>query len=1053
MYKSIVTLIPTSYSHRALNDIVNFAKILANTFEVVIILDEIIDLKIDKVKLVKAHSYEAKYYLYTSEYIIDAGTTTRKDRVSSFQKRISVWHGTPIKKMFVDLSPKYVEDALNYAHGYDLMISPSKYYTDCFLKNSMLYTNEILEIGSSRMDNYFVKPDNNLKQKLKVENKKIVLYAPTYREKGSHNLPFDVNKLQEIIGEEFVILVKLHYTNTLIQKNVIDVTEFYDITELLKITDILITDYSSLLIDYAVLKKPFLLYLYDNDLYRNERGLMFDLYDYISKDQICYTESELREKITSNLSFDNKKIIETFYPFEKGNSTNKIINYINPKCEYREIRDIIFLVNDLNQIGGVHNFCLNLGKNFKEKYNSRLFIIAINEFNDTNESNYVFDIDDLFDFKLSLTHDKGAIEAILKMTYGLIISTQFSVHMCLQKYLKNKRTILMFHGDTKDIVNKTLYPNHLAWLNTLQIYNYQELVVLTKSNMEILRPKLNKKIRISHIANNVDYKENLYDFDSNIFVAVTRFDVDKNPIDLINIFRSNNINKNYKLHIYGDGPLFNEIQLKIKEYNLGDKVILKGYINNKLEIYIGKKGLVFTSRSEGLGLVILEAYSYGIPVYCFDSFSSVSELVPPGCGIIVKSSEEFVTRLNDNQKFSSISIKNFIENYSTKKILEQWDTLIRETNNTNQVTNKGNIQINLNIKDNVIRKYQKLPMKQKLYIRNYLAHIEEIYKIKTLKIKPLISIIIPYYNNEDTILECLNSIDQQLYKNIEVIIIDDGSQFDFDQSILSKKHTYIKTENNGPGKARNLGIKEASGKYCFFLDADDTLCTGALVFLLYYAEKNKLSVVSGKTSRVDNYDKYKRHVWFYNIYKDTYINLYQNRSWITKDTLCTNKLYNMIDLKRSKIEFETGLYEDKLFIQNVYSHFDKVGIISNHIYNWHIYGENTSITTTLSFENFLHRMNKIEKIWSLSNEKDKMNQYHFAINHDFRIYIDNFHLYSSDEQCKMFTYMSSFLINNKRYLYKKNIPFIKNIAYLDALLKKDLKRFNLILQFYKEQDE
>lgn len=99
--------------------------------------------------------------------------------------------------------------------------------------------------------------------------------------------------------------------------------------------------------------------------------------------------------------------------------------------------------------------------------------------------------------------------------------------------------------------------------------------------------------------------------------------------------------------------------------------------------------------------------------------------------------------------------------------------------------------------------------------------------------KIMFSIIIPIYNAEKHIRQCVDSVLQQTYKNIEIILVDDGSP---DNCPLicdeySKKNNCIKVihkENGGVASARNIGIENAEGEYLIFLDADDILVEGAL---------------------------------------------------------------------------------------------------------------------------------------------------------------------------------------------------------------------------------
>lgn len=108
--------------------------------------------------------------------------------------------------------------------------------------------------------------------------------------------------------------------------------------------------------------------------------------------------------------------------------------------------------------------------------------------------------------------------------------------------------------------------------------------------------------------------------------------------------------------------------------------------------------------------------------------------------------------------------------------------------------------------------------------------------------KCLISVIIPLYNKQDSILKTLNSVLLQSYKNIEIIIIDDGStdcSLDVVRNINDYRLRIISKNNGGVSSARNLGVKESKGKWILFLDADDYLHPMAIEKLLETALKYK----------------------------------------------------------------------------------------------------------------------------------------------------------------------------------------------------------------------
>ncbi|MBR3204316.1 glycosyltransferase family 2 protein [Candidatus Saccharibacteria bacterium] len=123
---------------------------------------------------------------------------------------------------------------------------------------------------------------------------------------------------------------------------------------------------------------------------------------------------------------------------------------------------------------------------------------------------------------------------------------------------------------------------------------------------------------------------------------------------------------------------------------------------------------------------------------------------------------------------------------------------------------------------------------------------------------PLISIIIPVYNVKDYLPACLDSIKNQTYKNLEIVIVDDGStdgSFNFLRAYksLDKRARIIKKKNGGLSSARNVGLEHAKGKYFFFLDADDYLEKDAIEYLYKLVEKTNspISVCSHYERRIN----------------------------------------------------------------------------------------------------------------------------------------------------------------------------------------------------------
>lgn len=105
-----------------------------------------------------------------------------------------------------------------------------------------------------------------------------------------------------------------------------------------------------------------------------------------------------------------------------------------------------------------------------------------------------------------------------------------------------------------------------------------------------------------------------------------------------------------------------------------------------------------------------------------------------------------------------------------------------------------------------------------------------------------VSVIIPFYNNVEWLYEAINSINEKSNINYEIIIIDDGSKEKINFSKISDKRElirYIRQDNQGPGKARNLGIEKAKGEYIVFLDSDDIFIENKLTKQLEFMRKNQ----------------------------------------------------------------------------------------------------------------------------------------------------------------------------------------------------------------------
>lgn len=169
----------------------------------------------------------------------------------------------------------------------------------------------------------------------------------------------------------------------------------------------------------------------------------------------------------------------------------------------------------------------------------------------------------------------------------------------------------------------------------------------------------------------------------------------------------------------------------------------------------------------------------------------------------------------------------------------------------------------------------------------------------------MISVIIPVYNNEETIERCISSIINQTYKNIEIIVIDDGS---IDKSwtninkINYKNIQKVKTKNCGVSHARNLGLKLAKGKYIMFCDADDYFINNnCMKELINLSDNKKIDIIRFNGEIEDDKGK-KREIDF---------------PVKNEKILCSNKDKNeIIDITCNYKKNEIRCYTPLLFIKN-----------------------------------------------------------------------------------------------------------------------------------------
>ncbi len=313
-----------------------------------------------KTKLVKWGSDEYYKYYATAKYWVSNSMVPIHVEKRPGQIYVQTWHGTPLKKLRYDIevSGSVLNDVDDIrkrndqdACRFDYFISPSPFasekFTSAFNLKGLNKEGIIIEEGYPRNDflfNYTEKDVLGIKENLNLpDDKKIILYAPTFRDDQhksgvgyTYNLELDFDKLQKEIGSDYIILFRTHYfVSNMFDFNkyegfIYDVSSYDDINHLYVISDLLITDYSSVFFDYANLNRPILFYMYDLDNYQN------NLRDfYISLDElpmpIIKKEDELIRAIQSvEDDFKDYKVRyaqfnKKFNDLDDGEATKRVV--------------------------------------------------------------------------------------------------------------------------------------------------------------------------------------------------------------------------------------------------------------------------------------------------------------------------------------------------------------------------------------------------------------------------------------------------------------------------------------------------------------------------------------------------------------------------------------------------------------------------------------------------------------------------------------------------------------------------------------------------------
>lgn len=298
----------------------------------------------DKISFSNFKNLATSKYIFLNDNFFPLAFMNFRDEASVIQ----LWHAPGASKKFGGsvCSASELEILSKASDNTDYLIISSKNIEKQYAEAFQIDKSKIHPLGVPRIDYYFENHDiDKLKQDLCEKynvpsDKKIILYAPTFRDEEKYNNVFNylnLDDFNEALGDEYVLALRLHpkikdfYKNDISSKGrYIDVSDFESEQELMLISDMLITDYSSIMIEYGILNRPIIFFTYDLDSYlANERGFYYDFKETVPG-PIVSTCDELIDVI-ENYKFekdDISKFIKTQFDVIDGGSSKRVVDFI-----------------------------------------------------------------------------------------------------------------------------------------------------------------------------------------------------------------------------------------------------------------------------------------------------------------------------------------------------------------------------------------------------------------------------------------------------------------------------------------------------------------------------------------------------------------------------------------------------------------------------------------------------------------------------------------------------------------------------------------------------
>ncbi len=672
-------------------------------------------------KFINVGSLSYYFHLSTAGYLVNDTTFPGRFIKKENQVYLNLWHGTPLKRMGRD------NEGERYSMGNvmrnllmaDYLVFPNRYMEEKMSGAYMLselYRGTILREGYPRNCIFFdEKKGRTLKEKMGYGSCQLSIYMPTFRGKADR-VDYDealavtkehLNTLDHLLKENQVLLVKLHpfverFLDIEGYNHIRPFPRDYDTYDVLNACDVLITDYSSVMYDFANTGRRIILFAYDSGEYHGQRGMYEDILEYPF--DLARTPEEVATSLNLSASGVNRAFLNKYCTYEGADATEKICRHVflkqpvcrtyKPESNRNGKKNVLIYAGDLDQNGITTAFCSMMARLDRKKYN---YYISFRKISLERAPERLERIpSDVGIYPIASEMNLDVITAIAQMCYLRWGITSLGVggRLCrayTREWTKHFGSVKFDH-----VVHYNGYENYMIALlrmapcsKTIWVHNDMEKETAVKKNPSrallhdayrgydhviiVGEDIRNTTFGISKRADNIDVIQNCHDYESVLrraqeplsfdentqstvsrerlqeilqgperkFINIGRYSHEKGHGRLIRAF-----NRFWKEHqdfyliiIGGTGTLYERTCALAEEMEAAEHIILIKSMRNPMPVLKSCDLFLLSSLYEGLGLVLLEADVLGIPVMACDVNGPRDFLKKHG-GVLLEDSED-----------------------------------------------------------------------------------------------------------------------------------------------------------------------------------------------------------------------------------------------------------------------------------------------------------------------------------------------------------------------------------------------------------------------------